>query len=86
MSELEQILKQLDTLAKDMSEAKEDIASVKSALKYNGSGLIPAFVEHCKDDKEFRKSFYNFKKGVYVIFGILIGSGVLTLGVLKLVG
>ena len=63
----------IDRLIELQGEDHEEITEIKTALKgYDGqSGLIPSFEGHCKSDRKFRTM-------VYVIVGILIGSGAIT--------
>ena len=63
----------IDRLIELQGKDHEEITEIKTALVgYNGhSGLIPAFDGHCKSDRKFRTM-------VYVIVGILIGSGAIT--------
>lgn len=62
-----------------------DVAEIRTALKYNGSGLIPAFTEHCKQDREFRKDYYKFKRTCIGTFFFILGSGVLGAGAYSLI-
>ena len=75
-----------DSLDSKVDKLSEGIAEIKTALKYNGSGLIPAFVNHCADYKEFQKEYYNFRKIVFIALGSLAGSGALVAGAIELFG
>ena len=73
MTDLERLESKVECIQKDVIE-------IRTALKgYNGLGLIPAFEAHCKADEKFRKI-------AFIIFGILIGSGVLTVSILQVIG
>ena len=70
----------MTTLEEKVDSLVNDVTEIKTALKgYNGLGLIPAFEAHCKADERFRNI-------AFIIFGILIGSGVLTVSILQVVG
>ena len=49
------------------------------------NGLLGAFKAHCEDDKCFRADYYKFKRLGIGIFFFLVGSGVLGLGIFKII-
>ena len=62
----------------------EDVTEIKTLLKgYNGyKGL-------CKAHEELAQDYYSFKRKSLLVFGLLIGAGVLTggsLGILQFMG
>jgi len=67
-----------------LSQLLEDVSEIKTALKgYNGyPGL-------CKSHKDLAEDYYSFKRRALLVFGFLVGAGILTggsLGVLQLFG
>ena len=67
----------VDTLMVDMKE-------IKTALKYNGTGLIPSFEKHCESDRCFREDYYKFKRWAIGVFCFMVGSGVIGLSAVKI--
>lgn len=63
----------LDKLIIEIQQIKISITEIQTALSYKDTGLIPAF-------ERLEKDYHNFKKSALIIFGILIGSGVLAVG------
>ena len=61
----------------NLESIASDINEVKIVLKgYNGHlGLIPAFEEHLREEREFKKEFYFFRRTCFLIFGLALGSG-----------
>ena len=62
----------------------EDVTEIKIALKgYNGyKGL-------CKSHDDLASDYYSFKRKCLLVFGLLVGAGVLTgggYGVIQLMG
>lgn len=62
----------------------EDVTEIKIALKgYNGyKGL-------CKSHEDLASDYYSFKRKCLLVFGLLVGAGVLTgggYGVIQLMG
>ena len=67
-----------------LSQLLEDVSEIKTALKgYNGyPGL-------CKSHKDLAEDYYSFKRRALLVFGFLVGAGILTggsLGLLQLLG
>jgi hypothetical protein len=57
----------------------EDVRSIKQCLLgYDGQGGL------CKDHKELKKDYYNFKRWVIGIFCFLVGSGVIGIGAVQI--
>ena len=58
------------------------VRDIQTALRgYNGNrGLIQSFNEHCKEADRREYELSKFKKSVYIVFGMLIGSGALGAG------
>jgi hypothetical protein len=56
-----------------------DVTEIKTALKgYNGqSGL-------CEEHSKLKDDFYSFRRAVLVMLGVLVGSGVLSVGIFEL--
>ena len=81
------IEEKIDRLIIDFAELKIDFAELKTAVKgYNGNqGLIPAFEQHCEDNKDFQKDYFKFKRKVLAVFFFLLGSGALGLSVVKII-
>jgi len=71
----EELIKEL---RKSLGEIVLDVRDIKLVLKgYNGDkGLCDKFENLATD-------YYQFKRKVFFIFGMLIGSGVLTTGVIS---
>lgn len=61
-----------------------DVAQIKTALTYDGTGLIPVFQKHCVSDEKFREDYYRFKRNCLTVFYFLLGAGVLTTGGIEL--
>ena len=74
------------TLDEKVDRLAEDMAEVKAALKYNDIGLIPTFEQHCIQDREFKQDYYKFKRWVWGIFCFLVGSGVISISIIKVLG
>ena len=68
-------------------EMKEQIQKISQALLgFNGhDGLLNLFEEHREADERFREDYYNFKRWVLSVFFFLVGSGVITAGIIQLV-
>lgn len=60
-----------------------DISEIKTALTYDGTGLIPSFEKHCISDEKFRGDYYKFKRWVIGIACFLAGSGVLGVSIFE---
>jgi len=59
------------------------VAKIEAALTYDGTGLLPAFKEHCASNDKFEEDFHKFRRLVLTIIGVLIGSGVLGVGAIE---
>ena len=62
----------------------EDVTEIKIALKgYNGyKGL-------CKSHEELAKDYYSFKRRALLVFGFMVGAGILTggsIGIIQAMG
>jgi len=67
-----------------LSQLVEDVTEIKTALKgYNGyPGL-------CKSHEDLASDYYSFKRKCLLVFGLLVGAGVLSgggYGVIQLMG
>ena len=69
------------TLEEKVDKLIEDVTEIKTALKYNGMGLIPTFEQHCIQDRELRQDYYKFKRWGIGILCFLIGSGAIGVSV-----
>lgn len=72
------------TLDEKVDKLVTDVAEIKTALKYNGSGLIPTFEKHCARDHEFRMDYYRFKRICIAVFFFMVGSAGIGFGVFEL--
>ncbi len=77
----------VDQLSTEMQIVRGDLRDIKTALTgFNGnSGLLKNFENHCLSNDEMRDEFQSFRRQCLIIFGILIGSGVLGVSVLGVV-
>jgi len=76
------------TLEEKVDKLIEDVVQIKTALQgFNGgTGLIKTFEQHCNQDREFRQDYYSFKRKVFFLFGIALGSGGLGFSIIKILG
>ncbi len=72
-------------LEEKVDQLMSDVDQIKAMLKYNNIGLIPSFEQHCNQDRELRQDYYKFKRQCMLIFGGLVGSGVLGASIWELV-
>ncbi len=81
------IEEKVDQLSKEMQGVRDDVRDIKTALTgLNGNaGLLKNFENHCNANDQLRDEFQSFRRQCLIIFGILIGSGVLGIGVLGVV-
>ena len=71
----EEIIKEL---RKSLSEIVFDVRDIKLVLKgYNGDKGL------CEKFENLAADYYQFKRKVFFVIGILVGSGVLTTGVIS---
>ena len=67
-----------------LSQLLEDVSEIKTALK--GDNGYPGL---CKSHKDLAEDYYSFKRRALLVFGFLVGAGVLTggsLGILQVLG
>jgi hypothetical protein len=67
-----------------LSELVENVTEIKTMLKgYNGyPGL-------CQSHEELAKDYYSFKRRVLLVFGFMVGAGILTggsIGIIQAMG
>jgi len=74
------------TLEEKVDELMTEVTKIRTALQgYNGGvGLLKTFEQHCQQDKEFRQDYYSFKRKCIAIFFLILGSGGVSLGIIKL--
>lgn len=72
------------TLEEKVDTLMEDMMEVKTALKYNGTGLIPSFEKHCEQDRGFREDYYKFKRVAIGVFFFMVGSGAIGFSAVKI--
>jgi len=65
----------IDILCSDVAEMKASLSKIDQALRgYNGqNGLI-------KSHHDLKADYYKFKRNMFLIVGLLIGSGALGIG------
>ena len=65
----------------EFHELKEDVRAIKQCLLgYDGQAGV------CKDLLEVRTEFFNFKRWAIGVTCFLVGTGVISLSVIKLLG
>jgi len=70
----------LDKLDGKLEKIGEDVAEIRVVLRgYNGQ------VGLCEDHENLKAAFSSFRRKALIIFGVLVGSGVLGLGLPELV-
>jgi hypothetical protein len=67
-----------------LDQLVEDVTEIKTMLKgYNGyKGL-------CKSHDDLASDYYSFKRRVLLVFGFMVGAGILTggsIGIIQLMG
>ena len=67
-----------EQIIEQVSQMREDIAQIKTALKgYDGQPGL------CERHDDLEKSYYKFKRLVISVFAFLVGSGVISVSVIK---
>ena len=62
----------------------EMITEMYTILCGNGhTGLCKQFEEHKESDRQFRREYYAFKRWILVVLAFLVGTGAVSLSVLK---
>ncbi len=81
------IEEKVDQLATEMQRVRDDVRDIKIALTgFNGNaGLLQNFENHCNANDQLRDEFQSFRRQCLIIFGILVGSGILGIGVIGVV-
>jgi hypothetical protein len=75
----------MPTLEEKVDSLLDRTARIETALKFDGEGLIPAFNEHCKNDKKFRDGFYRFRMwGIIILLLMLVANGFDVPGLIKI--
>lgn len=69
---------------KTLEQLVEDVTEIKTALKgYNGyPGL-------CKSHEDLASDYYSFKRRALLVFGFMVGAGILTggsIGIIQAMG
>lgn len=60
------------------------IVQMHQILCGNGhKGLCQEFEDHRKEDKDFRKEYYTFKRWAIGIVCFLVGTGLISIGIIK---
>ncbi len=78
---MEDIRKQIDQLSEYMANLNVDIKEIKVALKgYNGTPGL------CADHEKLKNEFLAFRRWGIAIVGVLVGSSVINVSLLKLFG
>jgi len=72
-----EILTMLANLDKKTDELSSAVTEIKTALTFDGTGLIPSFKQHCEKNNKLEDDFLKFRRQVLIVFGVLVGSGVL---------